>query len=703
MEVIERAGPAQGPPRHHYLIARILALVNSGGDEWSRVLQFLIELEKFCSETASARPEMIPAWKEFAVRMRSACQSKQNANSDPIGHCCGRDGTTLDTLNALRLIGIRLSWAEAMDSPLLATQTILTIPEALIQLYCATKLGLRYWEPPPLDAAALSEIRKLPQRENFEWPPADRPLSFNHLLTIGWVRMQGLPPADRLTDDYAGLDQLQQLYAQDRNPLSHHLTFSNQRQWKRYASECRRLYAKVVNLLVLPARRADAALPPLLALLDAPSVLPPPVPLTQPAASAAEVKAVAVEDPKEILELSYYLETQTLPGGMSGAIVKLVEFRESANAALRLGILKVTTKKTDFDRECQGSKDAQASWLKGHVASYCKSATRGASHYILSPLAFKAVGNRHIPSLHELLIEGNPRTREIFRLLGEIYGGKLSAGQLAIGTLRAHFRRIWEYWRDAAVDFPWAKWGFPGPNVDLFADGRQNWVNPLACLEDEAKWSQDDLASIPWDWQHRDLNLRNVLVAPGTSPSTPETPAFLFIDLEKVSPSSALIDLCWASLWALQAGSERAGVPDANMPPRTKVEVVGGKMKGKAFLFDEHDTLVFGRARECHCCLPDDQLVSRHYFLLEVSPPLARLRDLGSLNGTYVNGKKCGGRKPGEDPEQGGKRRYPEVDLHHGDEVRVGDTVMATSSVFEANPARSSILRPSLRRRTLWW
>lgn len=99
-------------------------------------------------------------------------------------------------------------------------------------------------------------------------------------------------------------------------------------------------------------------------------------------------------------------------------------------------------------------------------------------------------------------------------------------------------------------------------------------------------------------------------------------------------------------------------------------------MKGKVFLFDGHDALVFGRARECHCCLPDDRLVSRHHFLLEVSPPLARLRDLGSLNGTRVNGRKCGGRKPGESPEQGGKRRYPEVDLHDGDEVKVGDTAM---------------------------
>ena len=94
------------------------------------------------------------------------------------------------------------------------------------------------------------------------------------------------------------------------------------------------------------------------------------------------------------------------------------------------------------------------------------------------------------------------------------------------------------------------------------------------------------------------------------------------------------------------------------------------------FPFTEHDTFVFGRMDDCHVCIPDDTQVSRHHFILEVNPPQACLRDLGSLNGPWINETKCGGRKDGETPEEGAKQKFPEVILKHGDLIRVGRTEM---------------------------
>lgn len=96
----------------------------------------------------------------------------------------------------------------------------------------------------------------------------------------------------------------------------------------------------------------------------------------------------------------------------------------------------------------------------------------------------------------------------------------------------------------------------------------------------------------------------------------------------------------------------------------------------KSFALTEHDTFLLGRMEDCHLCVPGDPQVSRHHFLLEACPPLASLRDLGSLNGTLVNGKKCGGRAKGETPEQGALRQYPVIELKDGDRIIVGQSTI---------------------------
>ena len=116
---------------------------------------------------------------------------------------------------------------------------------------------------------------------------------------------------------------------------------------------------------------------------------------------------------------------------------------------------------------------------------------------------------------------------------------------------------------------------------------------------------------------------------------------------------------------------------------------------------------------------PDDATASRHHFLLEVNPPAARLRDLGSLNGTYVNGQKHGGRGKHVSPEEAARQAWPQVDLRDGDLIRVGATVInvhidgvTAAPPVVRDPSRSTSRsrsrtppRPGPRRRwpgTLW-
>ena len=136
------------------------------------------------------------------------------------------------------------------------------------------------------------------------------------------------------------------------------------------------------------------------------------------------------------------------------------------------------------------------------------------------------------------------------------------------------------------------------------------------------------------------------------------------------------------------------------MAAKVILEITEGNLKGRRFEFAEHDTFILGRGKGSHARLPGDPRVSRHHLLLELNPPDASLRDLGSLNGTIVNGEKHGGRKSTESPEEGARRAYPTVSLKPGDLVRVGDTCMRVKVDLPERPI-TQLRSPTPQRRTI--
>jgi len=69
-----------------------------------------------------------------------------------------------------------------------------------------------------------------------------------------------------------------------------------------------------------------------------------------------------------------------------------------------------------------------------------------------------------------------------------------------------------------------------------------------------------------------------------------------------------------------------------------KLLVVQGKAQGKSLVFPVGE-YVFGRGAECHI-RPNSDWVSRQHCLLRVTEEALYLRDLGSRNGTLVNGER---------------------------------------------------------------
>jgi eukaryotic-like serine/threonine-protein kinase len=114
------------------------------------------------------------------------------------------------------------------------------------------------------------------------------------------------------------------------------------------------------------------------------------------------------------------------------------------------------------------------------------------------------------------------------------------------------------------------------------------------------------------------------------------------------------------------------------MPTKVMLTVTRGRLAGEVFVFTERATCLIGRADDCQPRLPDDEdhrAISRHHCLLDINPPDARVRDFGSLNGTYVNGAKIGQREEHQSPEEAARIAFPEYDLKNGDEIALGETV----------------------------
>jgi predicted component of type VI protein secretion system len=87
---------------------------------------------------------------------------------------------------------------------------------------------------------------------------------------------------------------------------------------------------------------------------------------------------------------------------------------------------------------------------------------------------------------------------------------------------------------------------------------------------------------------------------------------------------------------------------------QAELKVLGGKYQGKAIPLNVKKFLV-GREQDCHL-RPNSDMVSRHHCVFVIDDYGVRLRDLGSTNGTRVNGELI----------------RTEVLLNDGDQISIG-------------------------------
>jgi pSer/pThr/pTyr-binding forkhead associated (FHA) protein len=113
-----------------------------------------------------------------------------------------------------------------------------------------------------------------------------------------------------------------------------------------------------------------------------------------------------------------------------------------------------------------------------------------------------------------------------------------------------------------------------------------------------------------------------------------------------------------------------------------KLVLVQGRPAGKTLDFPD-GVYYFGRGEECHV-RPNSEWVSRQHCMLRVEGDVISLRDLGSRNGTLVNGARVEGERV----------------LADGDKLQLGPLVFEVRLAPVPAPAAGEAAEPTSLRET---
>ena len=118
------------------------------------------------------------------------------------------------------------------------------------------------------------------------------------------------------------------------------------------------------------------------------------------------------------------------------------------------------------------------------------------------------------------------------------------------------------------------------------------------------------------------------------------------------------------------------------MKEKITIEIIKGEGAGQKFEYEDAERIFVGRQADCGIVLPE-KTVSRYHCLLDINPPMVKLQDFGSLNGTFLNDVKIGQRERDKSWEEASRDAHKEYELHDGDVIGIGKKCRLKCTVEE--------------------
>ncbi len=203
----------------------------------SRIL-FLLDANRRQIETEVITLEGVLEWRPLVSMLGEFSREVQNKKHARIETYLCQHHSRDEALPFFHLLKLRLQSTYSLD-PYLALQTIVTQPEAILQIYSFYVLGIQFWNFEGLNSEEKEAVKQF-SRKSITINCISNPLGFVELLYLTAFRTKDLDTSNQFIRNYDDIDKFERFY-EVRKGQVHSTAFAQEAKTREYVDFCHAL------------------------------------------------------------------------------------------------------------------------------------------------------------------------------------------------------------------------------------------------------------------------------------------------------------------------------------------------------------------------------------------------------------------------------------------------------------------------------